>query len=462
MDEALEELRGRLGPLGVLADGPDRYRTPARGRPGGPAPVLRPTDTGEVRTCVAWARHHRVRLLPQGANSGLVGASTPPPDPEGSLVVLSTDRLRRPPTIDPVDRTAVVDAGVRLSELNDAAAPHGLRLSVDLGADPSIGGMVATNTGGSRMLRYGDVRRHVLGVRAVLADEVCSVVDELTTLRKHNTGPPLTSLLIGSGGAFGVVTEVALELDRVPTEVATAWLTPSRPHDALEVLRRLEVAVGDTLSAFEVCSSESVDAARRHPARPPDPLNGAAAPPLLVLVELSGAAGTEASLLSTLGDLHDAGLISDAVPMPPTDAWALRHLISEGLAIEGTVIGHDVSVPRSALPEARSELRRVVTAAHPGLKVADFGHWGDGGMHLNVVVPHDAPLDADQRTALTDLVLGTVVTRFGGSFSAEHGVGPHNARWWERTAPDGTRRALRELKAAVDPLGVLGHPDLPY
>jgi len=461
MDDALDQLRTRLGAVGVLIDG-NGYRTPARGQAGATAPVVRPADTDEVRACVAWARRHRIRLLPQGANSGLVGASTPPPDPDRPLVVLSTERLRRPAAVDPVDRTAVVDAGVRLSELNDAAGPHGLSLAIDLGADPTIGGMVATNTGGSRMLRFGDVRRHVLGVRAVLADEACSVVDELTTLRKHNTGPGLTPYLVGSGGALGIVTEVALELDRRPDEVAAAWLVPTRPEAVLEVLRRFEHRLGDTLSAFEVCSSESIDAARRHPSRPPDPLNGAAAPPLLVLVELSGPAGVASTLLATLTDLHSVGLIADAIPMPPSDAWALRHLVSEGLAMEGTVIGHDVSVPRSALPAAREAVRRVVTATHPGLHVADFGHWGDGGMHLNVLIPDGTQLDDDRRLALTDLVLDTVVSRFGGSFSAEHGIGPHNARWWNRTVSDGTRLALRAMKQAVDPLDVLGHPGLPY
>lgn len=463
MDDALDELRDRLGPTTVLIDDLDAHETPARGRPGHAAAVIRPADTDEVRATVAWARNHRVRLLPQGANSGLVGASTPPPEADARIVVLSTDRLRRPPSIDPVDRTVVVDGGVRLSELNEAAAAHGLSLAIDLGADPSIGGMVATNTGGSRMLRHGDLRRHLLGVRAVIADEDCTVVDELTRLRKHNTGPALTSLLAGSGGAFGIIVEVALELDRLPDEVATAWLVPAGPDAVIDVLRFLERTVGDTISAFEVCSSESVDAARRHPAGPPDPLNGADAPPLLVLVELSGPAGVEAALLSALTGLHADDLVTDAVPMPPADAWALRHLVSEGLALEGTVIGHDISVPRSALPAARVELRHVVTSAFPALRVADFGHWGDGGLHLNVIVPHDSPaLDDHQRLAVTDLVFGTVVSRFDGSFSAEHGIGPHNARWWERTVQEGTRLVLRDLKYAVDPLGVLGHPGLPY
>lgn len=462
MDDVLDELRSELGAPAVLDDGLEAYQTPARGSGGPAAAVVRPASTDDVRTTVRWARRHRVRLLPQGANSGLVGASTPPFAPVDDVVVLSTERLRRPPVIDPVDRTAVVDAGVRLSELNEAAEPHGVFLGIDLGADPSIGGMVATNTGGSRMLRYGDMRQHLLGLTAVLADEDATVVDELTTLRKHNTGPGLRDLLVGSGGAFGIVTEVAVELDRLPAATAAAWVVPSQPDSVLDILHSVELGAGALLSAFEVCSSEAIDAARRHPARPPDPLNGAPAPELLVLVELSGPEGVAAALLETLSALHAVGAIADATPMAAGEAWGLRHLITEALRMDGSVVGHDVSVPRPLLPAARAELRRVVTAAFPDVTVADFGHWGDGGMHLNVVAPHDAPLDDDERVRLSDLVLGTVVREFSGSFSAEHGIGPHNARWWSRTVPTGTRAALRSLKATTDPLGILGHPDLPF
>ena len=213
--------RGSLGAGAVLVDAGDvaRYGEPWRGPSGPPAAVLRPRDVDEVRAVVRAARSTPFQLLAQGAATGLVGASTPPPDTDPAArptVVLSTERLRDRIELDPVGATAVVGAGVRLSELNEAAATHGLTLPIDLGADPSIGGMAATNTGGSRMLLHGDVRRHVLGVRAVIADTDVSVVDELSVLRKHNVGPSISQLLIGAGGALGVITDVALELTPLP------------------------------------------------------------------------------------------------------------------------------------------------------------------------------------------------------------------------------------------------------
>ena len=222
--DALDELTATLGAAAVRTD-PDEiagHVVPWRGDPGDARAVVRPADTDEVRTVVGWARRHRVRLVPQGANTGLVGASTPPAG--SGAVVLSLVRLHGEPVIDVADRTAVVDAGVRLSELNQAAERHGLCLPIDLAADPTLGGMAATNTGGARMLRHGDMRRAVLGVRAVLADDRCSVVDELTTLRKHNVGPSIGALLIGSGGAFCIITSVAVGLQPLPADRAWAWM----------------------------------------------------------------------------------------------------------------------------------------------------------------------------------------------------------------------------------------------
>lgn len=465
-ERALRELEQQLDPT-ALWRGDDLaargHLHPWRGAPDGRAlAVVRPADTDEVRAVVGWARRHRTSLVPQGANTGLVGASTPPPT--GRCVVLSTDRLRRPPHIDASDRTAVVGAGVRRSELDDAAATHGLHLPIDLGADPSIGGMVATNTGGSRMLAYGDMRRRVLGLRAVLADEACSVVDELTTLRKHNTGPSYTQLVVGAGGAFGIVTEVALELEPVPARRAVAWLSPRDGAAIVSALVALERDHRHSLTAFEVMSAAALDAALALPGSAPPPFRGALGEHS-VLVELSGAEGVDDELLVALDMLQRQGLIADA-EVPTTDtAWALRHSITEGLSRRGVVLGFDVSVPRGLLPELITSIRRELVELEPAATLADFGHWGDGGVHCNVVLPEDAPAaepGSPQRAAVRELVLGTVVGRFGGSYSAEHGIGPLNADWWRRCTPATTRARWRELARAVDPIGVLGHPGLPY
>jgi D-lactate dehydrogenase (cytochrome) len=464
--DVLAALLGRLGPGSVLTEATDvaAHVVPWRGPRGDASAVVLPSDTEQVRTVLSWAREHRVRLVPQGANTGLVGASTPPP--HSSAVVLSTARLRHRLEIDATDRTAVVDAGVRLSELNAAAAHHRLHLPIDLGADPSLGGMVATNTGGARMLRHGDLRRSLLGVRAVLADADCSVVDELSTLRKHNVGPSIGQLLVGSGGGLGVVTTVAVELTPMADDRACAWLVPTDDASIISALERLEADHHDDLSAFEVVAAEALDAALSLRSITNRPFGDRRSPAHSVLVEFEGAAGAEERLVAALAALDDDGLLVDAVVQPPEPAWSVRHAITEGLAHRGTVVGFDVSVPRPRLPELVAAVRTAAARELPRAVVADFGHWGDGGVHCNLCFPHvdgvSAPPSAQERSTARELVLGLVVDRFDGSFSAEHGVGPANADWWRRCTPAGTARILAQWAQVADPLGILGHPDLPY
>lgn len=376
--------------------------------------------------------------------------------------MLSTERLRGEPLIDPVDRTAVVHAGTRLSELNEQLAAHGLVLAIDLGADPSLGGMAATNTGGARMLRYGDMRQHVLGLEAVLADEPVSVVDELSVLRKDNTGLALSGLLVGSGGALGVITRVAVHLDRLPDETACAWLVPTGAQGALDTLLTLEGSWSDRLSAFEVVSRAAMLPALELVAGLHRPFGDGAPPEQSVLVEFVGSRGTEAALVDALAELHERGHIADAVVGDPASVWAVRHAISEGLRLAGTVIGFDVSVPRPRLPEFLDTVRGRVHQQLPRTFLADFGHWGDGGVHCSVIVPHDRPLDATELDDLRSLVFGITVDDFGGSFSGEHGIGPINAAWWRRTRSTGSQQLTRGLKHLCDPLDLLGHPGMPY
>ncbi|MFZ4517812.1 MAG: FAD-binding oxidoreductase [Microthrixaceae bacterium] len=461
--DPLDELVHELGPLAVLgpADDLTAYETPARGAPGPAAAVVRPASTDEVRVVVRWARRHRRRLLPQGANSGLVGASTPPPVPAADRavvapVVLSTERLVDGLVLDPVDRTAVVPAGLRLSQLNAAAAPHGLELPIDLGSDPCLGGMAATNTGGARMLRHGDMRRQVLGLEAVLADDDVSVLDTLRTLRKDNTGADPAALLIGSSGAFGIITQVAVDLQPRPAERA-CLLAATTPDDAIRLLLDAEHRLGTMLSAFEVLSGEAVDAAAtvhgvRVPLHPgPDRV--------LVLAEAAGTGGCEDAVV---GLAAAAATPFEGIVVPPADAWALRHAVTEGLRRRGVVVGFDVSVPRPSLPRLRTLVRSRVAEFDPEVVVADFGHWGDGGVHMNLVFPGERPPGAELRRAAADLVFGTAVDDLGGSFSAEHGIGPHNVDWWRRTTSPAARTLLSAAKRAADPRGVLGHPALPY
>ena len=463
---ALDALVASLGDAAILRpdDGLTAYEQPARGPEGGhAAAVVRPSCTDEVRTVVAWAREHRIRLLPQGANTGLVGASTPPAGTPAMSPswCLSTERMLDGLQVDATDRSAVVPAGLRLSGLNEAVAGDGLWFPIDLAADPSLGGMAATNTGGARMVRYGDVRRRVLGLEVVVADDEVTVIDDLSILRKDNTGLNLGGLFVGSSGTLGVITRVAVELDRRPPARADMVWVPDGDAAAVRLLTALEELVGDRLSAYEVMSAESVEAALEAFDSLSNPFP-ARLPALMALVELSGPEGVDDELVEVADRLSRSGDLLDGVVMGAGRAWELRHRITEGLARRGVVVGFDISVPRSALAAFRDDARRAVSARFPRAVVADFGHWGDGGMHCNVVFPRDdGPTDAE-RAALAGVVFGLAVDTHGGSFSAEHGIGPHNAHWWRQVTPAGNRTASRALKNLFDPLGILGHPGLPY
>ncbi len=460
--DPLEELASTLS-LPLLL-GPDAagHETPWRGLPGPALAVARPVGEAEVRSTVLWARRHGIRVLPQGAVTGLVGASTPPPSGPEPLV-LSTDAMATRLEIVEADAVAVVDAGVRLSALNEAAGRVGLELPVDLAADPSIGAMVATNTGGSRVLTHGDMSHHVLGVEAVIADEGASRIGSTKALRKDNTGPDPTRLLVGSAGAFGIITAVALSLSPLPAERSTVLAGPMADTAAVELLAVLRRTLGRTLSAFEVMCPAAVEAGLSR-ARPSGRVEAGHDPDVLVLAEASGAHGCGEALVEAVTTVGLPGT-RDGVPgalMPAREAWALRHAITEGLRARGEVLGFDLSVRPSDLPALRAAVRELVARTDPDLVVADFGHWGDGGIHANVVVPTGHALPGGSAEELRSSIYAVVTDTFGGSWSAEHGVGPLNAAEWTASTAAAERALLASLKDTVDPMGILGHPGLPF
>lgn len=441
-----------------------RYDTAARGADGSAALVIQPASTGEVRAVVGLARRLGVRLLPQGANTGLVGASVAPP--EEPTVVVSTDRLVGPIDIDAQGATARMPAGCRLSVLNRSAAGYGWELPVDVSSDPCLGGMVATNTGGSRVLRYGAMRRHVLAATVVVADAEVSVFDSGSGLRKDSRGLDLTQVVIGSGGALGIVTDVTVALSPIPANRQTWWLALPDPDVVVELFSLFDRRRPGSLSAFELISANALRRTLRSDGAPSDPFGGEL-PAAAVLAEWTldsrpddndGTVGLEADVAAAF----DAALVTDGRLVDGPAAWGLRHLVTDGLRAQGVVLGHDVSVPRGSLPAMRRAAIAAVDALRPDAEMCDFGHAGDGGLHLNVLFPHDvdAPSIA-QRVAIRDAI-DDVVASFGGSYSAEHGLGPLNADRWLASASPIEQRTVAAVKAVVDPMGLLGHPDHPY
>jgi len=457
------DLRKLLDDASVLtvAEERERYERGYRYGRGTAQAIALPRSAEQVADVVRYCYRNDVRLVAQGANTGLVAASTP--DPSGEQIVLSLERLQGVESIEPSDRIAAVRAGTRLSALNRELAAHQLFFPIDLGADPSIGGMIATNTGGSRLIRYGDVQRNLLGLEVVLANENATVLSDLKGLRKDNSGVDAKQLFVGTGGTFGIITRAQVEVHRLPAQTAAALVVPSSHATIPQLLTVFEAHAGEFLSAFEGMSANALEAALKHNPRARNPFEGAELPAYCVLVELASTLDPRVLDLETLlGDVlgkcleDSAALISDARLGRPEELWTVRHSISDGVKALGNVIAFDISVRPSTLPALRAELLALIADRFPFLTVCDFGHCGDGGDHFNLVSPTTRTLDAAAISQVRDAVYDCVVRRHGGSFSAEHGVGPYNVEYYRRYASLEERALARELKAICDPKGILG------
>ncbi len=444
-----DALAAIVGPDGLIVDAADRaaYETPARYAGGTAAAVARPRTTAEVSAVVGYCVRHGLAFLPQGANTGLAGGSTP--DAGGTQLVLSLDRLTAPLEIDADDRTATVGAGVRLSALNAGLEPHGLFLPIDLGADPTLGGMAATNTGGARFLRYGDMRRHVLGLEVVLADAAGTVLSLSHGLRKDNAALALRQLFVGGCGSLGVITKVTVEVHHRPRQTAAALLVPRDAEAVLPLLLAFEAEAGSSLTAFEGMSKAAMERAIEHVPSLSNPFAGGV-PDYAVLVELTRAWAQregEASLDEVLQQIAGGLLESDDSPLvdalfgPVEKMWALRHSLSEGLRASGPVVGFDLSFRRRDLARFRREAVLMLEADFPDFALCDFGHVADGGVHFNLV----GPVDPERRTALREAVLTLAVDGFSASFSGEHGLGRAFQDAYDRFTP----RLVQDYSAAV-------------
>src|SRR6185503_4266913 len=321
---------------------------------------------------------------------------------------------------------------------------------------------VATNAGGTRLLRYGDVRQNLLGVEVVLADG--TVLDLMTSLRKNNTGLDAKQLFVGTSGVLGVVTRAVLRAVPRPAQRAVALVGAADGEAVLRLLAHLERGVGDVLTAFEVVSADALAPVFRYQPRLRNPF-GSTLPPFTTLVELSttlpaDAVALDGLLEGTLGALIEAGEegLTDVFPGKAADLWDIRHHVSESHRHEGDVLGFDISVPRSSMAAFIAAARERLAPDYPFLRVCDFGHWGDGGVHLNLVwKTEDGPKPTPELKAeLQPIVYDLAVQRFHGSFSAEHGVGPHNQAFYDRYTPVWVREVCRALKEKLDPQGLLG------
>ena len=464
----ISDLTGILGEKGVLDDSQDLsgYENGARYGTGRARAVVRPSNTEEVSKLLQYCFEQDLPLVAQGANTGLTGASNP--DESGEMLVLSLERLRAPLEIDAANRTVTVGAGVTLSQLNTALAEHDLVFPIDLGADPSVGGMIATNTGGARLIKYGDVRRSLMGIEAVLPDANGTILDDLKALRKNNLGLDAKQLFVGTGGRFGVITKAVLEVQPLPRDRAVALVVPRDEAAMDDILIHMEKEAGSWLTSFEGVSRATIEVVLKHRPNLPNPFAQFDSPPdYCLLIELSSTE-SEGILASSLEDMLAAqimtlyaedgtGAVANAVFNRPEEIWGLRHSISEAVAHEGKIIAHDISCPRSELGTFRKAAKEMLARDYPFIRIFDFGHRGDGGDHFNLIWPHDGP-DYSKETAeeIRSKVYDIVMTKVNGSFSAEHGIGPINQAYLDKYADPSVRMLDQLLKNHFDPKGLLG------
>lgn len=446
-----------VGERGLLSSPEDmaRYEQNARGGRGRAAAVVAPLTTNEVSRVVGYAVRRGLRLVVQGANTGLTAGGVP--DESGTQLVLSLERLRDGLTVDPDNRSVTVAGGTRLSELNEALRPFGLTFPIDLGADPSIGGMIAANTGGARFLRYGDVRRNLLGIEVVLPDHDGTVLDLNCALWKNNAGLDLKQLFVGSSGSMGVVTRAVLAVQPIVSSRVAALIVPRNDAATLTALLALERGFGPLLTAFEGMSGKAITAALDHAPALRNPFPPPDVPPYAVLVEVSDPFNDEDQMLMQLSQSlepllgGDDPVLTDVLVGEPEPLWALRHTLTEGLRARGQVIACDIAMRRGDIPRFRAEMTAELKTRWTELEVCDFGHIGDGGLHFNMVVPVAAGRwTPAQLEAVKAAVFAAVVGRFDGSFSAEHGIGPTNAAYYRVHVPAQTRQLAARLQRVLN------------
>jgi len=460
----LAEAAKLLGPRGLSTDPElvEPWLTDWRGRYTGKTLALASPGTVEevaalVQLCIA----HGVPLVPQGGNSGMSGGATP--DAGGGELLLSLRRLDTIEAIDTDARTATCQAGVVLERLHAAAADHELRFPLTLGGKGSatIGGLISTNAGGCQVMRHGSMRALVTGIEAVMADG--SVFSALTPLKKDNRGFDLKQLLIGSEGTLGIVTRATLHLVPAIAERTVIWAGVPSLATARALLVHCEAAMGDALEGFEVLPQPCLESVLRYLPRSRAPLGEPHAWHTLieVVADHEAADTLRDRAEAMLASAFELGLVDDAaIAANESQAeafWLLRESIAPAERAHGPAVQHDISVPVERMPEFVDAASPIIENDWPGTTVRAFGHLGDGNVHFHVLAPPGVDArawDAGDGSAISRQV-HDLVTGWGGSISAEHGIGKAKVTELARLADPVSLALMSRIKHALDPSGLL-------
>ena len=461
-DSFLDSLRDAVGAAHVVTDAEalaphlidwrKRYTGQARA-------LVKPGTTEEVAAVVRLCAGAEVPIVPQGGHTGLVGGGVPLKD--GRAVIVSTARLNRIRNLDAANNTITVDAGCILQSIQEAAEEADRLFPLSLTAEGTcqIGGNLSTNAGGINVLRYGNAREQVLGLEVVLPDG--QVWDGLRRLRKDNTGYDLKQLFIGAEGTLGIITAAVLKLYPRPLETATAFAAVRDVPAAISLMARLQEATAQALVSFEILPQRGLDFAVKHVEGAQKPI----AEPYqwYILTEAAGGhgdGGLKQALESALVAAYEAGEVLDAVPAENAGQarafWFLREAVVEAQRHAGGSIKHDIAVPVSQVPAFLDEALAKVEEMIPGARPVPFGHLGDGNLHFNITEPEGADTEAFlARWEEMNAAIHDIVHRFGGSISAEHGVGQLKRTEIPRFKAPLEIEMMRAVKRTFDPKGLM-------
>jgi FAD/FMN-containing dehydrogenase len=458
----LQTLRDTLGAAHVLTAAEDRaaYETDWRRRWHGRAmAVVRPGSTEETAAVLRACAAHGVSIVPQGGNTGLVGGGVP--DGTGEQILLSTRRMNVVREIDTDNLTITVEAGCVLQQVQEAAAAHGLLFPLSLAAEGSctIGGNLATNAGGTQVLRFGNTRDLCLGLEIVTPPG--EVWSGLSGLRKDNTGYDLRGLFIGSEGTLGIITAATMKLYPQPAATLTALAACPSLEACVALLRMARRHLDAGLTGFEVMNRFSLELVYRHFPSLPRPLPGAVWTVLLELSEPQGTVTAQARLEALLSEALEAGQVQDAaVASSLAQAramWHLRESIPLAQAQEGLNIKHDIALPVSAIATFCDRTDAALARHLPGVRLVNFGHLGDGNLHYNVQAPPQADPAAflDRHEHDVNTIVYDAVQAFGGSISAEHGIGQLKRNELPLRKSGVALAMMRQIRHALDPAGLM-------
>ncbi|WP_395636511.1 FAD-binding oxidoreductase [Sphingorhabdus sp.] len=461
---ALSELRAILGPKGYSDDRDviSPWLTDWRGRfTGAAAALLSPATTEEVAAIVRVAAKYRLSLVPQGGNSGMVAGATP--NSSGDQLILSMRRMNNITAIDADAGLISCEAGVILQNLHEAAAKAGRRFPLTLGGKGSatVGGLISTNAGGTQVLRHGTMRLLVAGLEAVLPDG--SIYDAMAPLKKDNRGYDLKQLLIGGEGTIGVVTKAVLQTVPALIDRCVVWAGIDSPQKAYELLLFMQKHGRDRLEGFEILPKRALGAVLTHISGTRPPLDTTHRwHALMEFVQDDPAQSSPGELaMHLLEDAVAHNLLENAT-IASSDVqaeafWKIRDSIAEAERAAGAALQHDISVPVAAMARFIEQESPRIEADYPGTKTVAFGHLGDGNIHFHVKAPEGVDVAAwyagDGR-AITSHVYDRV-RAYGGSLSAEHGIGQSKIDEFARLAEPARLSALRAIKSAFDPLGIM-------